>query len=247
MGHAVEGGDGAGPAAPSRRARPRWTWALVAVGSLAAAWPLATLLLGDPFGSSGPRLTLVPAEERARALYRVPAFEHVDQQGRPFGSSALLGRPWIASFFFTSCPSICPRLMRTLAEVQDRLEEAGSAARIVSFTVDPVTDTPEKLAAHAAELGADPDRWTFVTGEPAALYRTIVAGFKQPMGDGKPEEGERPPKDDGDVALDIAHGVRFVLVDAELGIRGLYDADAAGVDALLSDLALLPPAEEPPR
>lgn len=214
-----------------------WGWLLVVVGAFAAAYPLAVLLVGDPFAAKTPRLELVPADEDGtEALYTVPAFEHLNEKGEPFGSAQLAGEPWIASFFFTSCPSICPKLTAELVALQKRLESAGLPTRIVSFTVDPITDRPEVLAAYGEKVGADPLRWTFVTGEPQALYRTIVSGFKQPMGEGEPSA---KPREDADVALDIAHGVRFVLVDRDLGIRGLYDANEAGATALLEDLSHL--------
>jgi protein SCO1/2 len=199
--------------------------------ALLAAWPLAALIFGDPWSSPPPRLALVPVEEAGAPAYVVPPFEHVDHRGARFGSDQLEGRPWVASFFFTSCPTLCPKLTEQLVALEARLDAEESPVRMVTFTVDPETDTPEVLARHAREVGAGP-RWTFLTGEPAALERTIVDGFKLPMG--APEAATGPA-----ATMAIAHAVRFVLVDGERGVRGLYDADAEGIEALVRDAGRL--------
>ena len=222
---------------PVRGARPSWPWLLLVVGgAIAAAWPIATLVLGDPFRAPPPRLALVPADQDPSGpVLTVPAFEHLDQRGRPFGARALEGQVWVASFFFTRCGSLCPKITRALVHLQAEAEAAGSDLRIVSFTVDPEHDRPPVLAEHADAAGADRDRWTFVTGEPDALFATIVDGFKQPMG----AAGVEASGSAAEAALDIAHGVRLVLVDRALGVRGLYDADEAGVARLLEDAEAL--------
>lgn len=231
--HAALGAEG--PSVERRRGsllRSPIAW--TAFFSLVAAWPIATFLVGDPFSAPPPRYELVPAsgEETGGPVFRLPEFRLVDERGRPFGSSDLRGEVWVASFFFTSCPTLCPKLTARLVDLQSRLEATASATRMVTFTVDPETDTPPVLAAHAKKVGADPTRWTFVTGEPGLVEETIVQGFKQPMGAGDAASDEA-------TAMRIAHGVRFVLVDRALGVRGLYDADDAGIDALVRDASKL--------
>lgn len=218
-------------ASTSRVLRNPLLW--TALASVVAAWPLATLIVGDPFATPAPRLELVPVADAPGegAVFEIPAFEHVSHRGDRFGSKQLDGRVWVASFFFTSCPSICPRLMGRAKVLSDQLAAAELPVDMVTFTVDPATDTPQHLAAYAREHALG-DRWTLVTGEPGALEETIVRGFKQAMG----TPGEGPAED---VALDIAHGVRFVLVDAQRGVRGLYDTDDVGIKALLADARLL--------
>jgi protein SCO1/2 len=109
--------------------------------------------------------------------------------------------------------------------------KAGSiAVHLVSFSVDPAHDTPPVLAAYAKEHGADPSRWTFLTGDGEAIRKAVVDGLKvaaQPVGE------------DQDLAS-VFHGSHFVLVDAEGRIRGYYDsADADATDRLLADLSRL--------
>lgn len=210
--------------------RKPWFWALALVLGLAwswMSWGLAQRLAPKPM-----RLALVPAEEdpRARPVYQIPPFELVSQTGAAFGTKELEGQVWVASFFFTSCPSLCPTLMGRAIKLRQRLDEAKLPVQLVTFTVDPKTDTPEVLAGHADKIGASTESWTFLTGEPGKLESTVVDGFKQPMG----TPGDGP---DSEVAYDIAHGVRFILVDRALGVRGLYDTDDAGLARLVADAA----------
>ncbi len=115
-------------------------------------------------------------------MYTVPSFQLTNEKGHPYGTEQLRGKVWVASFIFTSCPSICPELMEKMQQVQHRTRNAGAGVQLVTFTVDPETDTPEKLQAYARRFKASPYRWVFLTGEYEALETTIVDGFKLAMG-----------------------------------------------------------------
>lgn len=163
-------------------------------------------------------------------LSTLPAFELTDAAGQPFGSRQLAGRPWVANFIFTRCPTICPAFTAKMADVQRRVTEDGIDAHLVSFSVDPHHDTPERLAAYAAKHGADPSRWTFLTGDPEAVRKAVVEGLKIAANPIEPE----------DDPAEIFHGSHFVLVDGEGRIRGYYDSnDADATKRLLADLARL--------
>jgi len=167
-----------------------------------------------------PLLRHVP--EPPPVLGQVPDFSLVDQDGRPFGSAELRGRVYIASFFFTRCPSICPMLMQSVKRLQDGYREKGiDGIRLVSVSVDPEHDTPERLGAYGEDLGADPARWALLTGELEAIRALASDGFKVPVG--SPEAGPGG-------LVDIAHTGKLVLVDPEGGIRGYYDTDRMGLD-----------------
>ncbi len=155
-------------------------------------------------------------------LFQVPRFELVDTDGRPFGSDELRGHVYVANFFFTRCPSICPTLMHELAALQSRYREAGlGAIRLVSISVDPTHDTPERLRAAQASYGVDPSRWRLLTGAPEAVRSLAVQGFRVPLGDALQQ---------GDGAFDIAHTGKLILVDSHGAVRGFYDSDADGFD-----------------
>jgi protein SCO1/2 len=157
----------------------------------------------------------------------LPSFSLMSEKGVPFGSTELRGKVWIASFMFTSCPTVCPKLMERMAEIQHRTRNAGTGVHLVTISVDPENDTPERLALYARRFKASPYRWTFLTGEQKALEETVVKGFKLAMGR------------DVESAMQIFHSERFVLVDAEGRVRGYYDADKPGVDKLLRDVNYL--------
>jgi protein SCO1/2 len=152
----------------------------------------------------------------------LPAYSLVDSSGARFGSEQLAGQVYVANFFFTSCASICPPMMRAVKTLQDRLRDEGiGGIRIVSVTVDPATDTPQRLAEYGAALGVDPARWTLLTGDLDDIKTLVIDGFKTPM-------GEREEVAAG--LFDIAHAGKLVLVDRRGRIRGYYDYDAPGLD-----------------
>ncbi len=128
----------------------------------------------------------------------------------PFGRADMLGRVWVADFIFTSCGGPCPLLSARLSRLSRVLApEIG----LLSVSVDPEGDTPERLRAYARSYGADPRRWVFLRGSSADTYRLLYAGFRSPMSvDPKaPAEGR------------VTHSTRFVLIDTRGGIRGFYD------------------------
>jgi len=176
-----------------------------------------------------------------RSLYReLPAelprygqltpFNLTDENGQNYGSYDLKGQVYMANFHFTSCPTICADLMRKLQVVQKRIKGLDkSLVKIVSFTVDPKTDTPKKLFKYARDLKASPYVWKFLTGENTVLEKLLVDGFKVPMGK---KEGEAD-------MYDIAHTGKIVLVDHNGDIRGYYSTDDTSINKLMIDLGLL--------
>lgn len=155
-----------------------------------------------------------------------------DQDGRPFGSTQLRGKPYVVTFVFTSCPGVCPTITSTVRNLQTRLRERELDARLVTITVDPDHDTPEVLKAYARRYAADHASWTFVTGEREAIHRLIVREFKQALGDREPT-GADPS------VYDIMHSMKLVLVDGRGHIRGFYDMDADSLARLLDALQAL--------
>src|SRR5262249_55970346 len=97
---------------------------------------------------------------------------------------------------------------------------------LVSFSVDPETDTPPVLKEYAGRYGANPQRWSFLTG-PAESMDKVVGGYWQIV--------EKMPRPDG-AGFDIPHSERFVLVDGAGHIRGFYKTDEGGLDHLMKDL-----------
>ncbi|MEM9864650.1 MAG: SCO family protein [Myxococcota bacterium] len=157
-------------------------------------------------------------------LTGVPDFALERQDGESFGSANLRGRPWVANFIFTTCPSICPTLTSQMANLERRTREVN--AQFVSFSVDPENDRPEVLRAYAASHDANLDRWAFLTGDTDAMRSVIEEGMRMRMGD-RAADG------------DILHGGHFVLVDGQNRIRGFYRNDGAELERLEADLRRL--------
>ena len=162
----------------------------------------------------------------AGAVLEVPSFSLIDQAGAPFGTAQLEGRVWIAHLTSTRCTDVCPDVTAGLRGLQDDLAAApgGDGVRIVSFSVDPETDTAAVLADHALDVGADGDHWKFLTGRPNQIRQLSRHGLRLPPEAGPDGEPTFPA---GDV----------LLVDRLQRIRGVFDgASADGRAALARDL-----------
>ncbi len=162
-------------------------------------------------------------------LYTLPDYKLVDENGESFGSNDLNGKPYIANFHFTSCPSVCPEIMKETQVIQKRVKGLGTKVGIVSFSVDPETDTPKKLFKHARELHANPYVWKFLTGSDSELRKVIVDGFKVAMGQ----------KETSDDLYDIAHSQKFFLVDSKGRIRAMYSNNKKEINKMMIDLGLV--------
>ena len=216
--------------------------------NLAPGWALfAALVLAVPLGTL---LLTRPEPVRIPVLVELPEFSLVDHRGQAFGRAELRGRVWIANFVFTSCASACPRLTQKLRGIQDRLTpaEQRGAIGLLSISVDPERDTPAKLAQYAEGYGAKYPLWRFVTGPEREVERTVVQGFKMvmqkvpPVAAAAPAASPAAADSDDEIraqAIDILHGERLVLVDAQGRIRGYYEADDPGITRLVRDARLL--------
>lgn len=128
-------------------------------------------------------------------------FELTERSGQLVKSEELLGKPYVVSFFFTTCPSVCPQQNQKIKQLQAEFE--GQDVRFLSISVDPETDTPEVLREYAARFGADKDQWLFLTGDLTYIRRIAGEIFQQPVNKG-------------------FHTERFVLVDRQGKIEGFY-------------------------
>jgi protein SCO1 len=198
-----------------RRARLALLFAVcLGLGALSAAWA----------GCKKPA-------EPLPNLGRVGAFSLLDQRASAVSADTLRGKVWVAAFFFTRCPSICPRITRRMRALQIAAAQKAQALTLVSFSVDPENDTPPVLLAYAQRFEADPKTWSFLTGDLDVVKRTVVDGFKLAL-DGKAD----PAAENGG----IIHGSHLVLVDRTLAIRGYYRSDDdEDMQRILEDAARL--------
>ncbi|MET0168643.1 MAG: SCO family protein [Vicinamibacterales bacterium] len=149
-----------------------------------------------PAASSGFEL-LKPGET-------LPDTRFIDQDGRPRTFADFRGGPVAITFIYTSCPipDFCPRMDSHFASIQRTIvtDRGLNGVRLVSISIDPLTDTPAVLKGHAERLMADPARWTFLTGD-----RDDVDHFAARFGLSVSRSLEN--------ALDITHNLRTVIVD----------------------------------
>ncbi len=152
----------------------------------------------------------------------MPQFHLTAQSGLPFDSGALAGHIWVADFIYTTCPGPCPMMSSQMRRLQ--ASTAGTPdVKLVSFTVDPAHDTPQVLTEYARHFLAEPARWSFLTGDPAALNSLGRDAFHLNSVDGS-----------------LIHSTRFTLVDQHSRIRGYYTTDDDGFMAkLLHDVRQL--------
>ncbi len=143
-------------------------------------------------------------------------FTLTDQTGAPFNSADLNGKVWVANFFFSTCPTMCPRILAHTRELQKELNKRlgpGSAqVKIISISVDPEKDTPAKLRETAELWEADLDMWRFLTGTREEVWGVINQSFHTGV-TANPKNKAEP----------IIHSPNYVLVDRQGRIRGFYD------------------------
>ena len=141
---------------------------------------------------------------------KAPDFQLVNQDGDTITNKDYLGKVYVAEFFFTTCPTICPIMNQNLVEVQEEFQDKKDFG-IVSFSIDPKHDTPEVLKSYAENYGIDHPNWNLLTGEKDAIYDLANGGFNIYAGE------------DSDVPGGFAHQGLFALVDKEGYIRSRLD------------------------
>ncbi len=207
--------------------------------SLSHAARIAMLVIGVGVLLGGVALaarTTRPKTSDLPVLGQVPAFTMPDQTGRMVSDESLRGQVLVVDFFYASCTSSCPKLTGRMLAVQDAIASREIAAgrslpvHLISITLDPANDTPDVLAAYAGRVGADPLRWSFLSGRSEDLNRVVVSGFKYSFERADPSAGIGA----------IMHGEWLVLVDATGALRGYYAAsDSERMSALAEDTARL--------
>jgi protein SCO1/2 len=151
----------------------------------------------------------------------VGTFRFKTQSGEEFSQDQWKGKIVVANYFFTSCPSICPKLMSGLQKVQARV---SNRVLINSFTVDPERDNVGKLKAYADKYGVQHD-WVLLTGEKIRLYKFARTDLLIDATDGDGGPG------------DFIHSDQLVLIDPLKRIRGYYTGtDENEVNRLLRDI-----------
>ena len=145
-------------------------------------------------------------------LSYVPSFSFDNQEGRPVTDKDLAGKVYVAEYFFTTCKGICPRMNVNMKKLSgDYANEAGF--RILSYTVDPETDSVGRMKRYADSIGADPQRWLFLTGRKDSLYHLARNGYLL----------DDPKNNALNINEQFLHTQFVALVDKGGRVRKIYD------------------------
>jgi protein SCO1/2 len=157
----------------------------------------------------------------------IPDFTFVNQYGDSTGSKNLKNKIYVADFFFTSCPSICPVMERNMLNVYKAFKDTADV-KIVSFTIDPRHDTVPVLKKYADKLGVTGNSWWFLLGDKDKVYNLAAKDYLVAV------------SQDSTVAGGYVHQGYFVLVDKLGRVRGSYDGtDMKQVNQLIDDIKTL--------
>jgi protein SCO1 len=164
---------------------------------------------------------------KVTSYHVIPDYSLIDQDGKPFKGRSLKGNIYVADFFFTSCPSTCPKMTNQLKRVQEAYV-SNDEIKIVSYTVDPGHDSVTVLNDFARRNGAIPGKWFFVTGQKDSIYNLAQTGYYISAGEEKTSSEA------------FLHSTKLMLIDKEGRIRGYYDGIQQGeVDRLITEIKVL--------
>lgn len=157
---------------------------------------------------------------------QIPDFQFTSQLHQPVGSKDLDGTIYVTDFFFATCPDICKEMSSQLVRVQEAFRDEPEV-KIVSFTVNPEYDTPDVLKEYGERYGAKEGKWHFLTGDRDKIYALAKQGFFLPV---MQVEGQQ----------DFIHSEKFMLVDKDRYVRGIYNGtDREDVDRLIIEIKVL--------
>jgi protein SCO1/2 len=145
------------------------------------------------------------------------------QHGTPFSEMDWSGKIVVADFFFTRCPTICPKMTAGMKQVQQAFAKDEPGIVLSSFSVDPERDSAQALVAYCRRMKIDDRNWFFLTGSKKEIYRLARNGFGIVATDG-----------DGGPA-DFIHSEKLVLLDSRQRIRGYYDGTSESETQKLID------------
>ncbi len=161
------------------------------------------------------------------AWHHVSNLEFTNQFGKKVSFADLKGKIIVLDFFFTRCPSICPRLAKAMKKLQNSFVKNDSIVQFISVSVDPVHDSVPELRKWAERFNVDPDSWWVVTGNRDSIYHFAINEIKADIAD-------------SNVDTAFIHTENFFLLDKQRVIRGWYNGfDTTQQKKLVRDIPLL--------
>jgi protein SCO1/2 len=145
-------------------------------------------------------------EDKLTRIGPAPKFELINQDGLKITNESYKGKVYVLEFFFTTCPSICPKMNQSMLLIEKKFFGNPNFG-IVSITIDPKHDTSEVLKEHANLLGVKSSSWNFLTGDRDKIYDLANKGFNLYAGENSKVNGG------------FEHSGLFALVDKNGDIR----------------------------
>ena len=162
-----------------------------------------------------------------KKYHKIKDFSMKNQNGETITQEFYNDKIYVADFFFTTCPTICPIMTENMGYVQEKIKN-DSDVLLLSFSVTPEIDSVEQLKKYALEKNVIDSKWNLVTGNKKDIYNLARTSYlvAKTNGDGG--------------KFDMIHTENFVLVDKEKRIRGFYDGtNSKEMDQLLNDIKIL--------
>lgn len=167
------------------------------------------------------------ADTQDTTYHTIPDFAFVDQDSSVVTRDTFKEGIYVADFFFTTCPSICPIMKTQMLRVYDKYE-GNNKVKSLSHSIDPEHDTVAVLKAYAERLGVKSKQWHFVTGDRQAIFEIAQSSYMVSAAEDRTAPGG------------AVHSGAFILIDSKGRIRGYYDGTKAkDVDKLMKDMDLL--------
>lgn len=172
----------------------------------------------------GERLGIAPSGD---TIYpTIPNFSFINQNGDTVTNADFEGKIYVADFFFTHCPTICPKVTAQMLRVHDRFKDSAMVL-LLSHSIDPKNDTIGRLHEYAGKLGVVAPKWHFITGNKDSIYTIADDYFSIAK--------ENPNSPGG-----FDHSGRLILVDKKRRVRSFCDGtDAKDVDRFMGDIQTL--------
>ena len=165
--------------------------------------------------------------QHKKKYHKIAPFSLTNQNGLTVTEKDYMNKIYVADFFFTTCPSICPKMTANMVLIQENIK-TDNQVLLLSFSVTPEIDSVQQLKSYAIEKGVIDSKWNLLTGNKKEIYELARKSYLAVKTDG--DGGEH----------DMIHTENFILVDPEKRIRGFYDGtDINAMDELLSDIKVL--------
>lgn len=171
---------------------------------------------------------LATGDKAITHLHRVASFDFINQDSLHINPKKLDGKIYVANFFFTTCGSICPRMMTNLKKVSTAFDH-NDRVRLLSFSVLPESDSVSKLKSYAQKRGIDNRQWWLLTGNRQQIYHLARTSYFADDSLGNSADG-----------TDFLHTENCVLVDGQGHLRGVYNATVElEMDQLIKHIGIL--------